>query len=350
MVPLHLLQSKPPPSHDLTKGTFLNPQKSPDRITLIAGGGGFIGQSLINSLLRGSPRKIVVIGRSHVPKLPLPNHVTYLQGSILDAAFIAPLLEQADEVVDLAYGSVPKTSFDDPLLDVISNLPASVTLQRMASRAKIQRYLLVSSGGTVYGNAQSLPINETHPTDPISPYGISKLVTEKYGTFFHQMEGLPLIIARPGNPYGIGQFGLKQQGFIGAAMHAALHGGELEIFGAKGTIRDYIHIDDLADGLAATLDYGDPGQIYNIGTCLGYNNMGVLATLHKVISNSYYNIHLKHCPARPFDVQANILDSTKLTQISGWTAKLNLTDGIAMTWEKVLNEKTEKGQVLSCSE
>jgi UDP-glucose 4-epimerase len=314
----------------------LNFQKLPTDATLITGGGGFIGQALINKLIKKSDRRIIAVGRSLSPKFPLPDTVTYCSGDINDPCFIGPLLDCANEVIDLTYGTTPKTSYDDPVHDLILNLPASVTLQRLASERNIRRYLLVSSGGTVYGNSLYLPIDESHPNNPISPYGISKLVTETYARFFFQMAGLPIVIARPSNPYGIGQLGLKSQGFIGVSMYAAMNGLEIDVFGERGTIRDYIYIEDLAEGILALLNGGVVGETYNIGTGIGYDNVAILSILREVIDING-DIRTIHKPSRPFDVQANVLDFGKLVAATGWTPKYSLRQGIEEIWSQLIS-------------
>ncbi len=317
----------------------MNRRDIPEATTLITGGSGFIGQTLIEKLLATSDRKIIAVGRSLAPRFPLPEAVSYHAGDIGDPAFIGPLLDSATEVVDLAYGTTPKTSYDDPVQDVILYLPASVNLQRMASERKIRRYLLVSSGGTVYGNPQYLPIDEHHPNNPISPYGISKLVTEKYANFFYKMSGLPVIIARPSNAYGIGQFGLRP-GFIGVAMHAALNDLDVEIFGERGTVRGYIYIDDLAEGLASLLDNGVAGETYNIGSGIGHDNVDVLSLLREVLGAGC-NIRTKHHPLRPFDVRANVLDSRKFSTATGWTPKYGLKQGLQETYAHLVESQKQ---------
>ena len=302
--------------------------------TLIAGGAGFIGSALIQALLR-SPmqRRITVVGRCGEPRSLLPAGVRYVSGDVADTAFIEPLIADADEIIDLAYGTVPKTSFDDPLIDVVTNLPASVNLQKLACRSRVRRYLLVSSGGAVYGNSDGLPIPESHPTNPISPYGISKLVTEKYASFFWRMEGLPVVVARPGNPYGQGQVGRRVQGFIGAAIEASIRGGTIDVYGERGTVRDYIDIDELAEGLIAALERGEPGSFYNIGTGVGHDNIDVLDRLRKVIAPSGLAVKARRCPSRPFDVNANVLDCSRLAEVSGWRARTGLDEGLARLWQ-----------------
>lgn len=301
--------------------------------TLIVGGGGFIGSHLADYLTKQGNREIIVAGRSPAPRFPLPDGVTYLQGDAGDGAFISPLLDQCDEVVDLAYATVPKTSFEDPVHDVLVNLPSSVALLQQAAKRRLRRFVLVSSGGTVYGNATYLPIDETHPTNPVSPYGITKLALEKYATMFHRLEGLPVVIVRPGNPYGPNQFGNLGQGFIGAALFSILQRQPVSLFGERGTERDYVFIEDIAAGLWAALEYGKVGEIYNIGTGIGLDNRAVLDILGKYAGAAGYNVDIDIRPSRPFDVVANVLSSARLTYVSGWRSKIDFETGIAKTWK-----------------
>ncbi len=121
----------------------------------------------------------------------------------------------------------------------------------------VRRLLLVSSGGTVYGPPCTLPMAESHPTAPISPYGITKLTIDHYALMFHHTRGLPVVVVRPANAYGVQQRSRTGQGFLAAAIDAILSRREIEIFGDAGTIRDYIHVTDVASGILAALDFGE---------------------------------------------------------------------------------------------
>lgn len=304
--------------------------------TLIVGGGGFIGSHLVRLLAQTGTRNITVLGRSSAPRFPLPPDVQYISGDASNAAFLRAVLQGCDEVVDLAYATVPKTSFDDPVNDVLVNLPATVNLLQQAARFPLRRLLLVSSGGTVYGNAAYLPIDESHPTNPVSPYGITKLATEKYAVLFHKLENLPVVIVRPGNPYGPNQLGNVGQGFIGAAVFASLNRKKVPIFGERGTVRDYIHVEDLAEGLVAALEHGSPGEVYNIGTGIGMDNRAILDMLAIIARDSGFEVESEIRPPRVFDVQANVLSSARLTYVSGWRPRIDIQSGLQRTWDWAL--------------
>jgi len=255
-----------------------------------------------------------------------------VSGDIGDEQFVRSLMIGCDEVIDLAYSTVPKTSFEDPVHDVLANLPSSVTLIKVACECKLRRFVLVSSGGTVYGNAAYLPIDEFHLTNPVSPYGITKLAVEKYALMFHHLSSLPVVIVRPGNPFGPNQLGNLGQGFIASAIFALLNNKQVNIFGERGTVRDYIYIDDLAEGLVAALNHGIVGEVYNIGTGIGSDNKEVLEAIVKISDKSTYPLNLVIQPKRPFDVAANVLSSAKLTYSSGWKSKTSINVGLKKTW------------------
>jgi UDP-glucose 4-epimerase len=302
--------------------------------TLVIGGSGFLGTSVTRRLALGD-RDVVVMGRRRKPSSPIPVGVRYLATDFETPAGLEPLLDGVDEVVHLAYSTVPKTSFEDPVFDVLSNLPGTVRLFQAAATSGVKKFLLVSSGGTVYGITDHLPIDEDHPTNPISPYGISKLTLEKYASMFHVTAGLPVIIVRPANAYGEEQRTQGGQGFIAAAMRAILRGQQVTVFGARGTVRDYVHVSDVASGIVAALEHGDVGATYNIGTGVGRDNLEVLTEIEQHASSAGLPILTRILPPRVYDVPANVLESRRLTAVSGWRPEVSFASGIGQVWDAV---------------
>jgi UDP-glucose 4-epimerase len=258
--------------------------------------------------------------------------VRYVQLDPNDLSALHILMDECDEIVDLAYSTVPKTSFEDPVFDVLANLPFNVALIKMASERSMRKVVFVSSGGTVYGNPGYLPIDESHPTNPASPYGITKLAIEKYGFMYSLLRDLPFVAVRPGNPFGPDQIGGQGQGFVATALFAALTGKSIKIFGDRGTIRDYIYIDDLVSGIASALDAGEPGDVYNIGTGIGLDNRTVLDHISALAAADGRKLIVQIEPPRPFDVAANVLSSARLTYRSGWRPTTNFDEGLVKTW------------------
>jgi UDP-glucose 4-epimerase len=301
-----------------------------ERCCLI-GGGGFIGVHVAAALI-SQGRRVTVLDSKPAPPF-LPRAVKYVVGDYGDKATLNETLADADAVINLSYSSVPSTSFDDPIRDILDNLPAAVGLLESASHHDLQRILLVSSGGTVYGPAKHLPLTEDHETNPISPYGVTKLAIEKYGLMFHRLKELPVLTVRPANAFGERQNPFVGQGFIAAAMAAILSRKRITLYGASGTIRDYVHVEDIASGIVAALDHGRVGAIYNIGSGEGRTNRDVLDAIRPYADALGLPMHVQTLPARRFDVEANVLDSTRLHLDSGWKPHIPFREGIQRTWD-----------------
>jgi UDP-glucose 4-epimerase len=296
-------------------------------ILVIFGGAGFVGSTLANLVCKKNTfTRVIVVGRSKNPKFELNSKIEYAQGNAIDPAFVMEILKKADYVVDLTYSTVPQTSYLNPLLEVTQNLPACINIMQQCMMQGVKRYLLVSSGGTVYGNTDELIIRESHPTNPISPYGIAKLTMEKYAYFFHKNFNLQVVVARPSNPYGLNQIGTKPQGFIGNAISHLLNHRPLTVYGQHGTIRDYIYIEDLAHGLCDCLLYGEAGTAYNVGSGVGFNNIEVIKIIQEIFSTSFKVVN--KIQSRPFDVNYNVLDIDSIRKLNGWAPSESLVSGI----------------------
>ncbi len=299
--------------------------------TLVIGGAGFIGSYLVPELINAG-RTVTVLGRRKAPRYVLPEDANYVQGDFAERELICHLLDTHQEVVHLAYATVPNTSFDDPLSDLLQNLPPSVQLfTEMAVRGT--KLVLITSGGTVYGEACQLPIDETHQTKPISPYGVTKLTLENYAYLYAATHGLKFICVRPANAYGIGQYPFTGQGFIATAIASVLSGNSIKIYGDHGTVRDYIYVSDLASGIVSALEHGQLSEIYNLGSGLGLSNLDVVELITPLLKNIGFSVGVENLPERSFDVQYNVLDSSKLQKNTGWKKKVSFTEGINTTFE-----------------
>jgi UDP-glucose 4-epimerase len=307
------------------------------KTSIVIGGSGFIGRHVVN-LLCEAGREVVALGRSSRANGMLHPACRYISGDYGDRALLKKVMTSGCEVIDLAYSTVPKTSYEDPAFDLLSNLPSSVGLFQEALDAGLARLLIVSSGGTVYGPTNQLPIQEDHPTCPVSPYGITKLTTDRYAMMFHRNNGLPVLVARPANAYGEDQRTGTGQGFIAAAIQAILSGREIEIYGVGGTIRDYLHVRDVAAGIVSILENGTDGEIYNLGTGVGTSNAEIVTLLEKLAARDGLTVRTKVLPSRSFDVEANVLDSSKLRNLCQWTHTVDVEEGVSSMWKALRGE------------
>ncbi len=178
---------------------------------LVIGGNGFIGTHLVTAL-KAEGIQVRVFDR-YPSKFAEPDtKVEYIVGDLGNHGALNEIVNGMDWVFHLAYTTLPKTSNDDPLYDVRSNLIDTIQLLQECNNFGIKKFVFVSSGGTVYGVPQTVPIKESHPTDPICSYGITKLAIEKYLQLFYHLYSLEYVVLRLSNPYGPGQNPNAKQG------------------------------------------------------------------------------------------------------------------------------------------
>jgi UDP-glucose 4-epimerase len=301
--------------------------------TCVIGGGGFIGGYLVETLI-ATGRDVLVLGRRSERPNGLHALATYRSCDYGDRSSLRQHISDCDEIIDLAYATVPQTSFENPIFDLQANLAPSVTLLEEAKQlSRLRRLVVTSSGGTVYGPATRLPIIEDDKTEPISPYGITKLTIERYALMFYQLFDLPVTIVRPANAYGLGQRPFTGQGFIATAMGRILRSQPVTIFGEDGTTRDYVHVKDIASGVLCAIEYGRPGEIYNLGSGVGRTNRDVLETIEPFAERNGLAIKIECTQPRSFDVPANVLSYGKILNHANWQPKVPFERGLLEMWE-----------------
>jgi UDP-glucose 4-epimerase len=298
----------------------------------VVGGAGFIGRALVRQLVRGG-REVTVLGRSPERAVSLPRGARYIPCDTRDPAALPRVLAGATELVDLTYALAARATFSDPLAELLANVPVSLALMQAGLDLDVRRYVYVSSGGTVYGEQATLPITEEAVPVPVSPYGITKLTIERYALLQHHHRRLPAVLLRPGNAYGPEQKAFTGQGFVATAVGSVLARKPITVFGGRGTVRDYIHVDDVAAAIAAALDHGVPGSVYNVGTGIGLDNMDILDLIRHEAARDGFEVECTHAPARPADVSANVLDASALQRVSGWRPRIACADGIRAVWQ-----------------
>ena len=213
---------------------------------LVLGGSGFIGSHLVDCLLEGGVA-VRVYGRHPERTRPTPSGVDFRPGCFSDGASLAEAVVDVDVVYHCLSSTVPATSNMDPVSDIQDNLITSVRLLEIMRKAKVNRLVYLSSGGTVYGPPETNPISEDHPKRPISSYGIVKSTIEKYILMEQFLHGLSPVILRPSNPYGPRQGHSGVQGVVGSFLWRILNNQPVQIWGDGSIVRDFIHVADLAE-------------------------------------------------------------------------------------------------------
>ena len=229
----------------------------------------------------------------------------------------------------------------DPAGDLRINAAASLELFSLCRAAGTRRLVFVSSGGTVYGPATTLPIPEDHPTNPISAYGIHKLLIEKHLGLHVYRDSLHAMVLRAANPYGPYQRPGRGQGLVANLMMRRLSGKPIEIWGDGSTVRDYLYVDDMVRALLAAAAYEGSHRILNVGSGVGRSVKEVMAAVDEVLG--IRNAEVRFLPGRPADVPSNILDVSRIRTELGWSVQVDWLQGMRRTadWLKHAYAKTE---------
>ena len=303
------------------------------------GGGGFIGSTIVDRLLLDGHR-IRVFERPRINSyrpFAVQEQVEWMNGDFMSQHDIRAAVCGADAVIHLVSTTLPKSSNDDPIFDVQSNLVASVQLLRIMVEERVGKIVFISSGGTVYGRPRYLPMDERHPTEPQVSYGITKLAIEKYISMFHRLHGLQPVIMRVANPFGERQRIETAQGAVAVFLDRALRGQTVEIWGDGSFERDYIHVADVAEAFTKALGYEGAEQVFNVSTGLGTSLNELLGVIESVTG---VNVKVSYKPGRPFDVPVSILDNRRARAELGWSPSIGLREGIVRTaqWIKGKSE------------
>jgi UDP-glucose 4-epimerase len=255
----------------------------------------------------------------------IEHGVEFIEGDISRLEDIQRALAGAKVLINLVHTTVPGSSMKDPAYDVTSNVANAARWLELLGQSGLRKVIYFSSGGTVYGLPEKIPIAEDHPTNPLNSYGITKLAIEKYTAMYANRFGIDYCLVRPSNVYGPGQRLNYGQGVIGIMANHALHGERLEVWGEGTDQRDYLFIDDLVDAIRRLLSYDGVHRVFNVSSGIGHSVSDVINALRKQIKTLPEIVYL---PPRSFDVPINILDSTRLREETGWRPTIEFEEGI----------------------
>jgi len=292
---------------------------------MVIGGCGFIGSHIVHALDSSDIPSIVY--DKFVGSPSAFRHCTYYGGDIGDVATIQRCIEQHNvtQIIHLVSTTLPKSSNDNMSIDLTTNVVQMVALLDMFIASGIQKVVFMSSGGTVYGMPHTLPVSESHPTEPICSYGIGKLAIEKYLALYKHLHGLDYVVLRAANPYGKGQDPLKGQGIIANFVNKLHHGLPLEVWGDGCIIRDYFDVRDLANLTQQALLSKHCG-VFNAGSGVGTSINDII---NKLASITKIEPKVVYKEPRLLDVPAIILNCEKAERIFGWRASIGLETGLS---------------------
>lgn len=297
---------------------------------VIFGGSGFIGSNITDRLLLDG-HELRIFERPRVApyrQFSEFESVEWISGDFSSAHDVSDAVSGMDVVLHLVSTTLPKSSNDDPIYDVQSNVVATLQMLNAMVAHRVRKIVFISSGGTIYGNPLYLPIDERHPTQPLVSYGITKLTIENYLRMYGQLHGIRALSLRVANPYGERQRVETAQGAVGVFLHHAIKGIPIDIWGDGSVMRDYIHVSDVAEAFVCAIGHPEACGCFNVSSGVGTSLNELIGILENVMGE---RIARRYLPGRPFDVPVSVLSNDLAHEVFGWTPSVSMRDGIART-------------------
>lgn len=317
---------------------------------LVIGGAGYIGSHFVKYSLEQGQEIAVVDNMSTGHKGAVPKNVNLYEIDIRNRSEVAKVMvqEKPDAVVHFAANSLVGESMEQPLKYFDNNTFGMVCLLEAMKNAGVNKIVFSSSAAT-YGIPKSIPIKETDPTNPINPYGESKLQMEKIMKWADKAYGIKGVALRYFNVAGaaddgtIGEDHNPETHLVPNVLRAALGYGEITMFGDDYDtpdgycVRDYVHPIDLADAHLKAIEFmnkENKSEVFNLGSLNGYSVKQIVDMAEKVVGKT---IPKTLGPRREGDPDSLVADSTKARSVLGWEPKYdNVEDMIrtALNWTK----------------
>jgi UDP-glucose 4-epimerase len=305
---------------------------------LVTGGAGFIGSTLVDRLLAEGHTVDVVDDLSTGSLANLAearsgrrdHELSIHQVDIRDESVVDLIERRRPEVIfHLAAQADVRVSVARPVFDAEVNVIGSLNVFEGARKAGTRKVVFASSGGTIYGEpaVSELPVRESHPQQPLSPYGVAKKVVGDYLVAYRALHGLEFCALALANVYGPRQDPHGEAGVVAIFAGRLLGGEPCTVFGDGDQTRDFVYVDDVVDAFVRAADRGS-GLLANVGTGRETSVNELYRTMARAAG---VDRDAERAPARPGELARNALDPSRAALHLGWKPWTELSDGVAAT-------------------
>jgi UDP-glucose 4-epimerase len=297
---------------------------------LVTGGAGFIGSHVAEALLGQGHDVHILDDLSGGKRENIPAGATFHEMDIRSAE-----VEQLwstyrfDGLYHLAAQMDVRKSVADPRFDADVNIGGFLNLMEAGRRNGLEKVIFSSTGGAIYGEPDHVPQNESHALQPLSPYGITKLCTEKYLYFYQQTYGIDFVALRYGNVYGPRQNPHGEAGVVAIFAERMLDGVQPVINGDGTQTRDYVHVYDVVKANLAALAHAGSGT-FNIGTAMETDVNSLFRIIRDAVAPG---MEEQHGPAKPGEQRRSVLSWEHAEAGLGWRPEIPVDSGLKMTAE-----------------
>lgn len=306
---------------------------------IVSGGAGFVGSNLLPKLIEKNYQVTVIDNLSSGLRKNIPNGVTFFKKDIRETELLSLLKGKSfDAAIHLAAQIDVRTSIADPAKDAHINIIGTLNFLNLCKKLGVGRIIFASSGGAIYGESGNEPSREDTLPNPMNPYGISKLTSERHLLFYRQRYGIPFFSLRFSNIYGPGQ-GIKgEAGVVAVFCRKLLSGGRPVVFGDGLQTRDFVFVDDAVESFVAALSANpEKSGVYNISTGAETNIKQSFEILKKISKSKKAAIY---AAARNGEQIRSCLDYSKAKKHLFWQPKHDIEKGLKITFDWFKKRKT----------
>ena len=295
---------------------------------LVTGGAGFIGSQTVDRLVLEGHEVVVVDNLSTGKRRNINRAARFykidIQNKRLERVFRN---ERPSVVMHLAAQMDVRKSVEDPILDAQVNVLGTLNLLQQAVKYGARKVIFSSSGGAIYGEQEVFPASETHVTQPLSPYGLSKFCGEQYLSYYQRVGGIQVVNLRYANVYGPRQDPYGEAGVVAIFIQKLLNGEQAIINGNGRQTRDFVFVDDVVEANLSVMGQ-QIGGTYNVGTGKETSINDLFRILVEQIGSTCKELH---GPAKQGEQARSVIDSTKLRHELSWEPRVELPEGLKRT-------------------
>lgn len=298
---------------------------------LVIGANGFIGSHLVDSL-SAEGHEVTAFDRFSTGDPTFTADVRLFAGDFMNRGDLDEVLVGQDYVFHFLSTTTPATADTDPTLDIRTNVAQTVELLESCVEAGVKHVYFGSTGGAIYGPQGRTNYSEAERTVPISPYGIGKLMVERYLDYFRTRHGLQSTALRVSNPYGPRQRPNRKQGLIPIVLRQIALGRPVVQYGDGSMVRDYIYVDDLVRMVTAMVGKPISSDVYNIGSGVGHTVAEVFEAIRRVTGSDF---EIVQRPQPSTFVDRVVLNTDRYRGEFGSIDLTSLDEGIELTNDDV---------------
>ena len=297
---------------------------------LVTGGAGFIGSHVVDAYIRGGHSVIVIDDLSSGVRENVNPKAEFHQVDIRNDDIDKIFQQHSIDVINHHAAQMDvRRSVADPKFDASVNVLGGLNVFEAARKYGVKKIIFSSTGGAIYGEQDYFPADELHPVRPLSPYGITKLVTEKYLFYYKEVHGIDHVVLRYANVYGPRQNPHGEAGVIAIFAKKMLHGESPVINGDGKQTRDYTYVGDVVQASVLALQHKG-SNTFNIGTGIETDVNALFNLLRRWLSPKCVETH---GPAKQGEQRRSVITSQKIQLELGWSPRVELSEGIRLTAE-----------------